>query len=122
MIEAVLVEVPNPGHPFGVRGVGEAPIIPPQAQTDEVGPDGVEPSSGPYKEPALTIELRASIPSVGPEGSNRARLPQGRRAQGGSFERISDYRTPPLSSLIGRRWTLLPPPYRLKVCCAAVTP
>jgi len=31
MIEAVLVEVPNPRHPFGVRGVGEVPIIPPMA-------------------------------------------------------------------------------------------
>ena len=29
MIESVIVEVPNPRHPFGVRGVGEAPIIPP---------------------------------------------------------------------------------------------
>ncbi len=31
MIEAVLVEVPNPGHPFGVRGVGEVSIVPPLA-------------------------------------------------------------------------------------------
>jgi xanthine dehydrogenase molybdenum-binding subunit len=31
MIETVLVEVPNPGHPFGVRGVGEVSIIPPMA-------------------------------------------------------------------------------------------
>jgi CO/xanthine dehydrogenase Mo-binding subunit len=31
MIEAVLVEVPNPRHPFGARGVGEVPIIPPMA-------------------------------------------------------------------------------------------
>ena len=31
MIEAVVVEVPNPGHPFGVRGVGEANIVPPLA-------------------------------------------------------------------------------------------
>ena len=31
MIDAVLVEVPNPGHPFGVRGVGEIPIVPPPA-------------------------------------------------------------------------------------------
>jgi CO/xanthine dehydrogenase Mo-binding subunit len=31
MIEAVLVEVPNPGHPYGVRGVGEVPIVPPPA-------------------------------------------------------------------------------------------
>ena len=31
MIDAVIVEVPNPSHPFGVRGVGEVPIIPPMA-------------------------------------------------------------------------------------------
>jgi CO/xanthine dehydrogenase Mo-binding subunit len=31
MIDAVIVEVPNPGHPFGVRGVGEANIVPPLA-------------------------------------------------------------------------------------------
>ena len=29
MIETHIVEVPNPGHPYGVRGVGEVPIIPP---------------------------------------------------------------------------------------------
>ena len=29
LIETEIVEVPNPGHPFGVRGVGEVPIIPP---------------------------------------------------------------------------------------------
>jgi CO/xanthine dehydrogenase Mo-binding subunit len=31
MIDTVLVEVPNPGHPHGVRGVGEVPIVPPIA-------------------------------------------------------------------------------------------
>jgi CO/xanthine dehydrogenase Mo-binding subunit len=31
MIDTVIVEVPNPGHPFGVRGVGEANIVPPPA-------------------------------------------------------------------------------------------
>ena len=31
MIDTVLVEVPNPRHPFGVRGVGEVPIVPPMA-------------------------------------------------------------------------------------------
>ena len=30
-IDTVLVEVPAPGHPFGVRGVGEVPIVPPMA-------------------------------------------------------------------------------------------
>ena len=31
MIDAVIVEVPNPGHPYGVRGVGETAIVPPLA-------------------------------------------------------------------------------------------
>jgi CO/xanthine dehydrogenase Mo-binding subunit len=31
MIETVIVEVPNPLHPYGVRGVGETPIVPPLA-------------------------------------------------------------------------------------------
>ena len=31
MIDAILVEVPNPRHPYGVRGVGETPIVPPMA-------------------------------------------------------------------------------------------
>ena len=31
MIDTVIVEVPNPGHPFGVRGTGEVPIVPPMA-------------------------------------------------------------------------------------------
>ncbi len=31
MIDTVIVEAPNPGHPLGVRGVGETPIVPPAA-------------------------------------------------------------------------------------------
>ena len=31
MIDTVIVEVPNPTHPYGVRGVGETPIVPPLA-------------------------------------------------------------------------------------------
>jgi len=31
MIDTVIVEVPNPGHPYGVRGVGETSIVPPMA-------------------------------------------------------------------------------------------
>ena len=29
MIDTIIVEVPNPNHPYGVRGVGETPIVPP---------------------------------------------------------------------------------------------
>ncbi len=31
MIDAVLIEVANPRHPFGAKGVGEVPIVPPLA-------------------------------------------------------------------------------------------
>ncbi len=31
MLDTVIVEVANPGHPYGVRGVGEVPIVPPAA-------------------------------------------------------------------------------------------
>jgi CO/xanthine dehydrogenase Mo-binding subunit len=31
MIETLIVEVANPAHPYGVRGVGEVPIVPPPA-------------------------------------------------------------------------------------------
>jgi len=31
MIDTVLVEIPNPAHPFGAKGVGEVPIVPPLA-------------------------------------------------------------------------------------------
>jgi CO/xanthine dehydrogenase Mo-binding subunit len=31
MIDTIIVEVPNPAHPYGVRGVGETPIVPPPA-------------------------------------------------------------------------------------------
>ncbi len=31
MIDTVMIEVPNPAHPYGVKGVGEAPIVPPLA-------------------------------------------------------------------------------------------
>ena len=29
MIDTAIVEVANPRHPYGLRGVGEAPIVPP---------------------------------------------------------------------------------------------
>jgi CO/xanthine dehydrogenase Mo-binding subunit len=31
MIETLVVEVPNPNHPLGLRGVGEVAIVPPMA-------------------------------------------------------------------------------------------
>ena len=31
MVDTVIVEVANPNHPYGVRGVGEVPLVPPLA-------------------------------------------------------------------------------------------
>ena len=42
MIEAVLIEVPNPTHPFGVRGVGEVPIVPPMAAVANAVADAID--------------------------------------------------------------------------------
>jgi len=41
MIDAVIVEVPNPRHPFGVRGVGEVPIVPPMAAVANAVADAI---------------------------------------------------------------------------------
>lgn len=41
MIETVLIEVPNPGHPYGVRGVGEVPIVPPLAAVQTAIADAI---------------------------------------------------------------------------------
>jgi CO/xanthine dehydrogenase Mo-binding subunit len=30
-IDTVILEIPNPNHPYGVRGVGETSIVPPLA-------------------------------------------------------------------------------------------
>ena len=31
MLDAVMIEIPNPKHPQGVRGVGEVPLVPAMA-------------------------------------------------------------------------------------------
>ena len=40
MIETIIVEVPNPAHPFGVRGVGETPIVAPARHDRQRHPRG----------------------------------------------------------------------------------
>jgi CO/xanthine dehydrogenase Mo-binding subunit len=41
-IETIIVEVPNEGHPYGVRGAGEVPIVPPPAAIANAIFDAVE--------------------------------------------------------------------------------
>jgi CO/xanthine dehydrogenase Mo-binding subunit len=64
MIEAVMVENPNPRHPFGARGVGEVPIVPPMAAVANAIADaiGVRMRDLPMSPP----RLRAAIDSHEP--------------------------------------------------------
>jgi CO/xanthine dehydrogenase Mo-binding subunit len=58
--ETILVEKPNPGHPFGVKGVGEVPIVPPLAAVANAIYDavGVRPNVLPVNPRRLSILLK----------------------------------------------------------------
>ena len=58
--EIILVEKPNPGHPFGVKGVGEVPIVPPLAAVANAIYDavGVRPSILPVNPRRLNLLLK----------------------------------------------------------------
>ena len=58
-IETILVEVPNPSHPYGVRGVGEVPIVPPLAAIANAVYDatGIRMQSLPISPPKLLDRL-----------------------------------------------------------------
>jgi xanthine dehydrogenase molybdenum-binding subunit len=58
MIETIIVEVPNPGHPLGVRGVGECAIVVPMAAVSNAVANavGMRPTSMPVS-PRKLIEM-----------------------------------------------------------------
>ncbi|MCE2392552.1 MAG: xanthine dehydrogenase family protein molybdopterin-binding subunit [Proteobacteria bacterium] len=62
MIDAVIVEVPNPTHPYGVRGVGETPIVVPLAAVANAMRDatGVRFDSLPLSPPRVLEGLERS--------------------------------------------------------------
>jgi len=62
MIDTVIVEVPNPGHPYGVRGVGETPIVPPLGAVANAVKDatGVCMTTLPMSPPRLLAALDAA--------------------------------------------------------------
>jgi CO/xanthine dehydrogenase Mo-binding subunit len=64
MIDAVIVEVPNPRHPFGARGVGEVPIVPPMAAVGNAIADaiGVRLRDLPMSPPRLRAALDSKEP------------------------------------------------------------
>ena len=62
MIDTVIVEVANPGHPFGVRGVGEANIVPPTPAVANAirGAIGTRLFDTPMNSVAITAALAAN--------------------------------------------------------------
>ena len=60
MIDTVIVEVPNPGHPYGVRGVGETGICPPLAAIANAVSNaaGVRMTSLPMSPPRILAALK----------------------------------------------------------------
>ena len=82
MIEAVLVEVPNPRHPFGARGVGEVPIVPPMAAIGNAirGATGLRMHDLPMSPPKVRAALDAAARPKAAEcrrSSSRAPLASG---------------------------------------------
>ncbi|MCZ6741212.1 MAG: molybdopterin-dependent oxidoreductase, partial [Alphaproteobacteria bacterium] len=55
MIDTVIIEVPNPRHPYGLRGVGEVPVVPTLATiANAVGAAiGTRPRSLPMSPPKI---------------------------------------------------------------------
>jgi len=64
MIDTVIIEVPNPRHPFGARGCGEVPIIPPMAAVANAIYDatGIRLRDLPMSPPRLLAALDAAEP------------------------------------------------------------
>ncbi len=66
MIDTQIVEVPNPRHPFGLRGVGEVPVVPTMAAIGNAIGDaiGIRPRSLPMSPPKILdlIEVAAVEP------------------------------------------------------------
>jgi CO/xanthine dehydrogenase Mo-binding subunit len=62
MIDTIIVEVPNPGHPYGVRGVGETSIVPPLAAVANAvsAAVGVRLTSIPMSPPKILAALAAA--------------------------------------------------------------
>jgi CO/xanthine dehydrogenase Mo-binding subunit len=64
MIATVIVEVPNPRHPFGARGCGEVPIVPPMAAVANAIADalGVRLRDLPMSPPKVLAAIDAAAP------------------------------------------------------------
>lgn len=62
MIDTQILEIPNPGHPYGVRGVGETPIVPPLPTIANAIRDaaGVRMTHAPMSPPRVLAALKGA--------------------------------------------------------------
>src|SRR5712671_4943743 len=69
MIDTVMVELPNPRHPFGARGVGEVPLVPPMAAVANAIFDatGIRLRDLPMSPPKLRAAFDAEQPTLAAE-------------------------------------------------------
>jgi CO/xanthine dehydrogenase Mo-binding subunit len=65
MIDTVIVEVPNPKHPYGLRGVGEVPVVPTLAAVANAVTDaiGSRPFALPMSPPRVLKLIEGSAPA-----------------------------------------------------------
>ena len=63
-IDTVILEVPNPNHPYGIRGVGETSIVPPLAAVANAvsNATGVRMTHVPMSPPRILAAINASLP------------------------------------------------------------
>ena len=68
MIDTVIIEVPNPRHPYGLRGVGEVPVVPTLATIANAVGDaiGTRPRSLPMSPPKI-LKLIEGVEENGPD-------------------------------------------------------
>ena len=69
VIDTQIVEVPNPNHPYGIRGVGEVPIIPPLAAISNAIYDavGIRMRDHPMSPPKVLAALDEAAPATAAE-------------------------------------------------------
>ena len=64
MIDTVILEIPNPKHPYGVRGVGETSIVPPLAAIANAVSNAVGRADDPHPDVAAAHSQGAGGPLV----------------------------------------------------------
>ncbi len=85
MIDAIIVEEPNPGHPYGVRGVGETSIAPPLAAVGNAirAATGVRLTETPMAPPRILAALDAKVGDPDGRMTGQERDAPGKKARDG---------------------------------------